>query len=329
VAGRLRAGFGTRAVTLELSAEGRFARLTMRWTGPPLDPSLLHEWEQQPISMGSDGQVSTLKTVIEQRHGGELWCQSERDTGANSLSVQLPLAPSEQPAAPATGAAAQGRPVYYDFDLFSQSGQTSELDERALSALAYTVFDTETTGLSPSDGDEIISIGAVRIVNGRLLEQECFDQLVNPHRSVRKESQQVHGLTADMLAGQPGIEQVLPTFHSFAEDTVLVAHNAAFDMRFLQLKEAATGVRFVQPVLDTLLLSALVHPGHPEAEHRLERIAERLGVAVMGRHTALGDAIVTGEVLLKLIPLLAERGIHTLKQAREASQKTFYAKLEY
>jgi DNA polymerase-3 subunit epsilon len=82
-------------------------------------------------------------------------------------------------------------------------------------------------------------------------------------------------------------------------------------------------------VLDTLLLSALVHPGHADAEHRLEEIAARLGIPIIGRHTALGDAIVTGEVFLKLIPLLAARGIHTLKQAREASQKTLYAKLEY
>uniref|UniRef100_UPI0035597B60 3'-5' exonuclease n=1 Tax=Piscinibacter sp. TaxID=1903157 RepID=UPI0035597B60 len=171
--------------------------------------------------------------------------------------------------------------------------------------------------------------GAVRIVNGRLLKQECFDQLVNPRRAVRKEAQQVHGISAQMLADQPGIEQVLPVFHRFAEDTVLVAHNAAFDMRFLQLKEAQTGVRFVQPVLDTLLLSALAHPGHPDAEHQLERIAARLGVNVIGRHTALGDAIVTGEVFLKLVPLLAERGIRTLKQAREASRKTMYAKVDY
>jgi len=327
VMGRLRASFGTRTVTVEVSAEGRFALLTMRWTGPPLDPAQLHDWEQQPISMGGDGQVATLQEVIE-RHGGELWSHCDRTSGANSLNVQLPLAPSEHAAAPAPDAP-QGRPVYYDFDLFSQPGQTPELDERELSALAYTVFDTETTGLTPSEGDEIISIGAVRIVNGHLLEQECFDRLVNPRRSVRRESQQVHGLTADMLADQPGIEDVLPAFHRFAEDTVLVAHNAAFDMRFLQLKEALTGVRFVQPVLDTLLLSALVHPGHVDADHTLERIAQRLGIPVMGRHTALGDAIVTGEVFLKLIPLLAQRGIRTLKQAREASQKTLYAKLEY
>ena len=88
-----------------------------------------------------------------------------------------------------------------------------------------------------------------------------------------------------------------------------------------------TGIVFDQPVLDTLLLSAVVHP--QQESHRLEAIAERLGVNVLGRHTAVGDAMVTAEIFLKLIPLLAERGIVTLAQAREAAQKTYYARVNY
>lgn len=326
VMGALAVACGVHEVTLTLSAAGRFARLALCWGGEPLDPELLHQWEQQALNLGgADPAGCTLKELLE-RHGGELWSQADRISGHNRLCLLLP---TTQPHAAAQAPSGLGRPVYYDFDLFSQPGQTPELDERPLRELVYTVFDTETTGLSPSEGDEIIALGAVRIVNGRLLVQERFEQLIDPRRAIPRESQLIHGLTPQMLTGQPTIEQVLPVFQRFAEDTVLVAHNAAFDMRFLQLKEAQTGVRFIHPVLDTLLLSALVHPGHTGDEHRLEQIAARLGVQVVGRHTALGDAMVTGEVFLKLIPLLAERGIHTLKQAREASQQTLYAKLEY
>jgi len=137
----------------------------------------------------------------------------------------------------------------------------------------------------------------------------------------------VHGIDNKQVAGEPPIEQVLPRLHRFCEDTVLVAHNAAFDMRFLELKEAPTGVRFGQPVLDTLLLSAVVHPSIDN--HHLDMIAERVGVRVIGRHTALGDALLTADVFLRLVPLLAERGIVTLGQALEASRATYHSRLQY
>ena len=130
-----------------------------------------------------------------------------------------------------------------------------------------------------------------------------------------------------MVVGKPAIGAVLPALHAFARDTVLVAHNAAFDMKFLQLKEASTGVAFHQPVLDTLLLSAVVHPN--QESHQLETLAEGFNIAFQGRHTAMGDAMVTAEVWLRLIPLLAAMGIRTLRQARQAAQETYYARLKY
>jgi len=201
------------------------------------------------------------------------------------------------------------------------------MDDRLLSELVYTVFDTETTGLNPSEGDQIIQIGAARCVNGRLLKQESFEQLVNPGCLIPAASIPIHGITQSMVRDKPDITQVLPAFHSFAHDSVLVAHNAAFDMKFLQLQEANTGLVFNHPVLDTLLLSAVVHPNHDS--HRLEAIAERFNITVQGRHTALADAMVTAEVFLRLIPLLQAMGIQTLGQAREAAQKTYYARLTY
>jgi DNA polymerase III subunit epsilon len=201
------------------------------------------------------------------------------------------------------------------------------LQERRLDDLSFTVFDTETTGLDPSRGDEIIQIGATRIVHGKLLHHEGFEQLVDPRRPVPAASTQIHGITSAMLRGQPDIAQVLRAFHAYAHDSVLVAHNAAFDMRFLQLKETDTGMVFDQPVLDTLLLSDIAHPN--QESHALEAIAQRLGVSMVNRHTALADAIVTAEVFLKLIPLLADKGIHTLGQAREASQRSRFARVTY
>lgn len=218
------------------------------------------------------------------------------------------------------------RPVYYAFDLFHQRG-AADLGRQSLRRLTYVVFDTETTGLHPGQGDEIIQIGAIRIVNGRLLHGETLDQLIDPRRHVPAKSVAIHGIRPELLRGQPTIEQVLPHFHRFAEGAVLVAHNAAFDMKFLQLKEDQAGVRFEQPVLDTLLLSSVVHP-HQES-HSLDGIAELLNIPIVGRHTALGDAIVTGEVLLKLIPLLKAQGISTLEEALAASAASPFTRLNY
>ena len=214
-------------------------------------------------------------------------------------------------------------PPQPDPERFDQIHSTAELGSRPLRELSYTVFDTETTGLRPSAGDKIISIGAVRIVDGRLLHDEIFDQLIDPAHPLNPESARIHGITPAMLRGKPLIAQVLPRFHQFCDGTVLVAHNAAFDMRFLQLQETATGVRFTQPVLDTMLLSAVAHP--KQRKHSLEAIAARLGVSLVGRHAALGDAIITGEIFLKLLPLLHVRGVITLRDAWEASRQTRYA----
>ncbi len=174
---------------------------------------------------------------------------------------------------------------------------------------------------------EIISIGALRIINCNLLYEENFDQLIDPKRSLPFESIQIHRIKPEMLHNQPTIDKVLPIFHKFSEDTILVAHNASFDMAMLKVKEEQTGVKFSNPVLDTLLLSSIVHPF--QEDHNLEAIAARFGVSIVGRHTALGDAIAAGEIFLKLIPLLAKQGIYTLKEARLASRKSFYARQKF
>jgi DNA polymerase-3 subunit epsilon len=264
---------------------------------------------------------------VVQRHEGEFWFERERVRHESFFRMLLPLAAEGEPLEAAAVLKGESRPEVYDFDLFRATDQTRELAQRSLAELSYTVFDTETTGLEPSAGDAILQIGAMRIVAGKLRRDEGYEQLVNPQRDIPAVGIAIHGIEPAMVADAPTIDAVLPTFHAYAQDTVLVAHNAAFDMRFLELQRERTGVAFEQPVLDTLLLSAVVHPA--QASHRLEAIAERLGVPILGRHTAMGDAMVTAEVFMKLVPLLAERGIHTLGQALEASQQTYLARVQY
>jgi DNA polymerase III subunit epsilon len=222
--------------------------------------------------------------------------------------------------------AAPGRPLFYDFDLFELARRRPDWDERLLAELVFTAFDLETTGLDPAD-DEIVAIGAVRIANGSLLREEVFHQLVDPRRAISLESVEVHGISPWMVAGEPTSAEVLPRFARFAHDSVLVGHNVGFDLRFLERSGSAAGVRFAQPVLDTLLLSAVVHPN--QEDHSIEAIAARLGLQVVGRHTALGDAILAGEAFLGLIPLLSEQGVLTLADALAASQATDFAKIAY
>jgi DNA polymerase-3 subunit epsilon len=328
LASRLADEYDIKLVELRLqpAADAARAQLDLLWLGQAMSTETVIGWETEPMRAGSESSALTVRDVV-QRHGGEFWFERERVRHAAFFRFLLPLAGAQVPLEAETFLRSDSRPEYYDFDLFAQTESSRALDERPLAELSYTVFDTETTGLNPSEGDEIIQIGATRIVAGKLRRQECFEQLVDPQRDIPAAGIPIHGIEPQMVQGQPTIDTVLPAFHAFAQDTVLVAHNAAFDMRFLQLKEARTGLRFEQPVLDTLLLSAVAQPN--QESHGLEAIAERLGVAVMGRHTALGDAMVTAEVFLKLVPLLQAQGIHTLGQAREAAQKTMYARLQY
>jgi DNA polymerase-3 subunit epsilon len=326
LASRLRDEYDIRELRFRMAPAGRHAQLDLIWSGAVVDSQTLLAWEIDPMNVAGESSPLTLREVIE-RHNGEIWFEREKASHRAFIRMLIPSATPQESVDQASLLHAESRPEYYDFNLFLPTEESRALDDRLLTELTYTVFDTETTGLEPSAGDEIIQIGAARIVNCRLLRSESIDQIIDPRRPLRPEGIPIHGITEEMVAGQPTIDQVLPTFHAFCEDTVLVAHNAAFDMRFLQLKEESTGICFRQPVLDTLLLSAVIHPN--QESHKLEAICERLGINVIGRHTALGDAIVTGGVFLKMIPLLTEMGIHTLREAREAAERTYYARIKY
>ena len=173
-------------------------------------------------------------------------------------------------------------------------------------------------------GDEIISIAGVRVDQGQMDKNDTFSRLVNPSMTIPRNSIRYHGITDDMVAGEKGLADVLPAFKTYVGASILVAHNADFDMKFLRLKEEALGIRFENLVLDTLLLSVFLE--HESQNHSLDAIAERMGINIEGRHTALGDSFATAEVLVRMFDMLEARGITTLRQAVDASSQIEHVK---
>jgi DNA polymerase III subunit epsilon len=259
----------------------------------------------------------TLRDVVE-RHDSELWSDA---IGPDQARLRFPLpAPSRPQHSGRSGREAlPSRPVFYDFDLLERLGDAGPLGKRPLRGLDFVVLDTETTGLSPAEGDEIVALAGVRVVNGRVLSGETFERKVNPRIPIPAASTAFHGITDEMVRDKPPIEVVLRQFHVFCAGAVLVAHNAAFDMKFIGMKQRSVGVSFDQPVLDTLLLTTAI--GGDWLDRSLEGLAARLGVTVRARHTALGDALTTAEVLVRLIPLLEAAGILTLDAALEVCRR--------
>lgn len=326
LATRIEEAGDVRSFGLKLASDDRFVHIDLVWIGLSMSTETVLSWEIEPMRQDHGVNPPTLREILD-RHAGEIWYQRQRPTAPASIRLLLPRAtPDHDVSTQAVRQSGSNRPEYYDFDLFDRPMGQVDLDQ-PLAELVYTVFDTETTGLEPANGDEIIQIGALRILNGRPLQQEHFDQLVDPRCPLKAASIAIHGITDSMLLGQPTIDLVLPAFHDFCADTVLVGHNVAFDMRFLELKEDPLGIRFDQPVLDTLLLSAVAHPN--QQSHSLEAIMQRLGIEMDQRHNALADATATAQVFLKLLPALAEQGVVTLRQALDASQKTYFAQVKY
>lgn len=211
------------------------------------------------------------------------------------------------------------RPLVYDFDLLNVTGGEA-VEHRRLLDLCFVVFDTETTGLLPHK-DEIVQIGAVRVVNGRIVESERLDMLVDPGIPIPPASTKVHKINDALVRGAPDILDAGRSLHRFARDAVIVAHNAPFDMAFLHRHATRMEVDWDHPVLDTVLLSAVLF-GASET-HTLDAVSDRLNVTIPPalRHTALGDAIATAEVLVRMLPMLKARGMETFGAVKTETRK--------
>ena len=200
--------------------------------------------------------------------------------------------------------------------VFSPRGQN--LDD------TYVVFDIETTGLS-KEKEMITEIGAVKVADGKIIER--FSTFVNPQRPISAEITKLTGITDDMVKDAPTIENVLPEFLKFCEDTVLVAHNASFDTGFIRIAAERAGLgELHHTIVDTLELARALLP--ELNKHKLDIVCEHLGVTLNGHHRAVNDAEATAEVFIKFLDMLAEKKIFTLDEINVLASRTVnYKKL--
>lgn len=190
------------------------------------------------------------------------------------------------------------------------SDDVSRYGHIRLRDLKTVVIDFETTGLYPNQGDEIVELGGVYIDGLTVLRDQTFSLLVNPMRPVSPDAFRVHGIPDALLAQQPPLKALLPSFMEFISDRVVVGQNIAFDLSFLSHGLEKCAMPPLQnPVLDTRWLSRLLFP--KERHHSLDAIAERLELErPRDRHRALGDVILTAEILVRQFALCEARGIH-------------------
>lgn len=181
----------------------------------------------------------------------------------------------------------------------------------------FVIFDTETTGLEVREGHRIIEIAAVKVVNGKRVEGAVFETFVNPERDIPYEAQQVNKITLDMLAGAPTIRDALPMFMDFVGDLPMVAHNAEFDVGFLEEAMFLSNPFARLPiVVCTKKLSRALEPR--EKFHNLDTLSYRYNISLpQDRHRALADVELLADVFYKL---LESGNIHTMQELLAKAQ---------
>ncbi|MFQ6827880.1 MAG: PolC-type DNA polymerase III [Faecalimonas sp.] len=183
----------------------------------------------------------------------------------------------------------------------NEQGQT--LDD------TFVVFDIETTGFSAAE-DRIIEIGAVKITDGAIVDR--FSTFVNPEVPIPFEIQQLTHITDDMVLEAPKIEEALPAFLDFVGESALVAHNAGFDVGFIEQNCVRLGRSRIFTSVDTVGLARVLLP--TLSKYKLNIVAKALNISLENHHRAVDDAAATAEIYVKFIEMLKERGMTTLKE---------------
>jgi len=185
--------------------------------------------------------------------------------------------------------------------------------------MRYVVLDTETTGLSHENGDRIIEIGCVEVLN-HVATGRVFHKYINPQRQIHAEAIRVHGITNEFLADKPVFAEIAQEFVEFIEGAVLVIHNAAFDIGFLNSELSRLNYPAIpeEQVIDTL---ALARRRHPMAQHSLDALCRRYGIdnSKRTKHGALLDAELLADVYIELIG--GRQPVLTLVASTEATHE--------
>lgn len=184
----------------------------------------------------------------------------------------------------------------------------------------FVVFDIETTGLH-SDRDKITEVGAVKVSGGKVVD--TFSTFVNPEIPIPANITKLTGITDEMVQDAPKIDTVLKDFMEFSKGCVLVAHNASFDVGFIKHNARLLDVKVENPVLDTLQLSRRMFP--QLKRHKLNVVAEHLGVKLENHHRAVDDSMATAEIFIKCIEILKDKGACTVDDI----DKVFGGEVDY
>jgi DNA polymerase-3 subunit epsilon len=172
----------------------------------------------------------------------------------------------------------------------------------------YVVLDIETTGLTPQKGGRIIELAGVRVRDGKIVDQ--FSQFIYPEMKIYKQTIELTGITNEMLAGQPVYGKVLPEFHKFIGNSVIVAHNAIFDWnRFLIYYFDRVGIKVQNEVIDTLKLAKLFQPG--QESYKLEALCKLHGISLDNAHRAINDTIATAYLTIAFKQKFADKQHNT------------------
>lgn len=187
----------------------------------------------------------------------------------------------------------------------------NELYSVALQELDVVVFDLETTGFSPYNGDEIISIGAIAMTGQLINKEESFHSLVNPQRIVPREIELLTGITNEMAQNAPELIQVLRDFLEFVHKRILVAHGSAHDKHFLNSALWKTSkVNLSHRIIDCMMIAKWLDP--KSKRYDLDYLLDRYQIQVTERHNALEDSRMTAQLWARQLEEVLAKDVHTL-----------------